>query len=118
MHKDKIIEIRCFDIKKSPQYDILSNKISQYFQNVEILHSPRSIVLINSGAVHSDFSTYSIHSIKPEICQTRHQLLTFNLNDIKSHLDATLPHNIDYSLQNALCLVYSSPNSGTGFSFE
>ena len=34
----------------------------------------------------NDFSIPSLHSIKSEIRQTRHQLLTSNFNNIKSHL--------------------------------
>ena len=37
------IEIRYFDIKKFPRYNILSNKISRYFQNIEILPSTRVV---------------------------------------------------------------------------
>ena len=33
------IEIRYFDIQEYPQYHILSNEISQYSQNIEILPS-------------------------------------------------------------------------------
>ena len=43
----------------------------------------------------NDFSIPSLRSIKSEIRQTRHRLLTSNFNDIKSRLDPTLQHNID-----------------------
>ena len=33
------IEIRYFDIQEYPRYDILSNEISRYSQNIEILPS-------------------------------------------------------------------------------
>ena len=42
-----------------------------------------------------DFSIPSLLSIKSEIRQARHQLLTSNFNDIKSRLDFTLQRNID-----------------------
>ena len=37
------MEARYFDIKKFPRYDVLSNKISRYFQNIEILPSTTSL---------------------------------------------------------------------------
>ena len=40
------IEIRYFDIKKFPRYNILSNEISRYFQNIEILPSTTLIFTI------------------------------------------------------------------------
>ena len=43
----------------------------------------------------NDFSIPSLRSIKTEICQTRHWLLTSNFNGIKSCLDPTLQRNID-----------------------
>ena len=42
-----------------------------------------------------DFSIPSLLSIKSEIRQARHQLLTSNFNDIKSRLDFILQRNID-----------------------
>ena len=35
--------MRYFDIEKFPRYDILSNEISRYFQNIEILLSTNRI---------------------------------------------------------------------------
>ena len=44
--------MRYFDIEKFPRYDILSNEILRYFQNIEILPSAKCsyiwITLINN----------------------------------------------------------------------
>ena len=43
--------MRSFDIEKFPRYDLLSNEISRYFQNIEVLPSTNLNLYIKEAYV-------------------------------------------------------------------
>ena len=53
--------MRYFNIEKFPQYDISSNKISRYFQNIEILPSTRAHCYCNYITYTNCFIEFIIH---------------------------------------------------------
>ena len=66
IHKGINIEMRYFDIEKFPRYDILSNEISRYFQNIEILPSTTARIQIceSQSLIEGYFQGENFHNFQ------------------------------------------------------